>query len=277
MQSNLGLLRRLKGIVDFNAEIANRAFQLRVSEQQLQRPKVLRPPENQRSFCAAHRVGTVCRIVKPIDATQRCTIRAYCRVDRCDDVCNRLGNRKSATFSPRASIYASRLSRVCSVILNCTGRWVFCCMIVALDATWLPWRTFWTSNRVRSHARSLLSIARLNIASSRRFDAIWSRVQIAQISLSFNGGFCPVSLLLFHGTQWPTTTFSDFMTISFQVKGDRVCALSDGRYPPNTAFIGCCMNVPRRSKCADPNVLGLDDRNLGSCCSLPTRRNLSVE
>lgn len=39
-------------IVDLNAEIANRAFQLRMPEPQLHRQKVLRPPVDQWSFCA---------------------------------------------------------------------------------------------------------------------------------------------------------------------------------------------------------------------------------
>lgn len=60
--SNLGLLRHLKGIVDLDAKIANRAFQLRMPEQQLYRPKILRSAVDQRSFCAAHSVGTICGI-----------------------------------------------------------------------------------------------------------------------------------------------------------------------------------------------------------------------
>jgi hypothetical protein len=59
VRSNLGLLRHPEDIVDLNAEIANCAFQLRMSEQRLHRPKLFRPPVDQRSFCAAHRVGAV--------------------------------------------------------------------------------------------------------------------------------------------------------------------------------------------------------------------------
>jgi hypothetical protein len=44
---NFGLFRHLKSIVDLNAEIANRTFQLGMSEQQLYRPKVLRSPVDQ--------------------------------------------------------------------------------------------------------------------------------------------------------------------------------------------------------------------------------------
>jgi hypothetical protein len=58
-----------------------------------------------------------------------------------------------------------------------------------------------TCKRVKSYARSLLSIARLNVANSRALDNICSLVRIAQISRSFNGGFWPVSLPLFHGAR----------------------------------------------------------------------------
>lgn len=55
--------------------------------------------------------------------------------------------------------------------------------------------------RTQQHARSLLSIARLNIVNSRALDEICSLVRIAQISRSFNGGFWPVNFPLFHGTR----------------------------------------------------------------------------
>jgi len=42
MRSNLGLLRHLKGIVDLDSQVADRTFQLCVSEPQLHRSKVLR-------------------------------------------------------------------------------------------------------------------------------------------------------------------------------------------------------------------------------------------
>lgn len=71
---------------------------------------------------------------------------------------------------------------------------------------------------------SMVSVA-LNVAG----DLL---VRIAQISLNFGGGFCPVSLPLFHGTRRPTVTFSDSMTISFGVKGDSVCSYGGSRSDP---------------------------------------------
>lgn len=48
--SNFGLLRKLKGIIHLNAEVANCAFQLGVTEQQLHCSQVLRAPIDQRSL-----------------------------------------------------------------------------------------------------------------------------------------------------------------------------------------------------------------------------------
>lgn len=62
--SNLGLLCHLKSIVDLDAEIANCAFQLRMPEQQLYGPKILRPAVDQRGFCTAHSVGAIRGIVE---------------------------------------------------------------------------------------------------------------------------------------------------------------------------------------------------------------------
>jgi hypothetical protein len=78
---------------------------------------------------------------------------------------------------------------------------------------------------VRSQARSLLSIARLEIARSRVFAPSCRRIRIARITLSFRGGFCPVSLPLFHGTlgSWLLA----------------VRAGADGRYPTQSGQSGC--------------------------------------
>src|ERR1700738_1244451 len=102
---------------------------------------------------------------------------------------------------------------VCSVILNCTGRCVFCCMIVARLAMCSPLQTSRTRSFVKSHARSLLSMARLNMARPRTRDESCRRTRIAQISLSFSGGFWPVNLPLFHGTRDGHVSVNVLMTI----------------------------------------------------------------
>jgi len=74
--SDLGLLRHLEGVFDFNAEVAHCTFQLGMSEQQLHRSTVLRPPVDQRSLGASHGVGAVRSIVES---------------DRCDPPMNHPG------------------------------------------------------------------------------------------------------------------------------------------------------------------------------------------
>jgi hypothetical protein len=63
-------------------------------------------------------------------------------------------------------------------------------------ATILPWHTSRTRSFTRSQDLSLLSIARLNKASSRVRFWICKRTRIAQISFSFRGAFCPTSFHL---------------------------------------------------------------------------------
>jgi hypothetical protein len=56
-------------------------------------------------------------------------------------------------------------------------------------------------DRTTSQPRSLLSIAKLNMARSRARPSIWSFVRIDQTCLGRNGGFAPVTLPLFQGTE----------------------------------------------------------------------------
>ena len=100
---------------------------------------------------------------------------------------------------PASLIQAATASRVDSVISNCTGREVFCCMTMARAATRSPWQMSRTFSLTRSQARSLLSIPRSNSARSRARRNSWSLTRIAQISFSLNGAFWPTSLPLFHG------------------------------------------------------------------------------
>lgn len=148
-----------------------------------------------RNECVPYNAGS-----RPIPATHNSTMRAYCRVDRCGDRCNRLGKRKADELRLARRIHSEIDSRVEAVISNCTGRRVFCCMIIARDPTRPPFETSDTRSLSKSQARSLLSIARLNNARSRCRLSICRRIRIVHISRSFSGGFCPTSLPLFHGT-----------------------------------------------------------------------------
>ena len=58
-----------------------------------------------------------------------------------------------------------------------------------------------TRSATTSQPRSLLSIARLNIARSRVRPSICNRVRIAQTCFGRNGGFWPMSLPLFQGSR----------------------------------------------------------------------------
>lgn len=86
-----------------------------------------------------------------------------------------------------------------------------------------PWQISRARSLVRSHALNLLSMARLKIARSRVRAESCRRIRMAQISFSFNGGFCPVNLPLFHGTRPGALIAVVSMTFSFRMKGTLVC------------------------------------------------------
>jgi hypothetical protein len=81
--------------------------------------------------------------------------------------------------------------RVCSVIWNCTGRPVFFWITVARSRTMPPPTT---SSIVKPHeiaTPGLLSMARLNIARSRRRPSSCRRTRMVQTSFGFSGRFWP--------------------------------------------------------------------------------------
>jgi hypothetical protein len=51
--SDINLFRYCQGVIDLDAEIPDRAFDLGMSKQELHGPEISRPPINQGSFCAA--------------------------------------------------------------------------------------------------------------------------------------------------------------------------------------------------------------------------------
>src|ERR1700712_4988693 len=108
-------------------------------------------------------------------------------------------------------------------LLNCTGRCVLCCITTARDATCSPWHTSRTLRLTRSQPRSLLSIPRLNSASSRTRLSICSRTLSAQMSLTLKGAFWPTILPLFHGSRCTALTLGSMM-VSHQVEGAQQCA-----------------------------------------------------
>src|SRR5260370_28887706 len=97
--------------------------------------------------------------------------------------------------------YSSTAWRVCSLNSNLTGCLVFFCRTVARSAVYPPAATSSTLIATTSQPRSLLSIARLNIARSRLRSAIWSLVRIDQTCLGRSGGLAPISLPLFQAAR----------------------------------------------------------------------------
>jgi hypothetical protein len=132
---DFSLLSHFQCVVDLDAEVSNRALQFGVAKKQLHRPQVFGAPVDQRCIRARIVCVPYAASSRPIDTIQRCTARAYCRVDICGDPWIRLGKRKSEDASLAALIQDSTLSRVCSVISNWAGRCVFCWMTMALGAT----------------------------------------------------------------------------------------------------------------------------------------------
>ena len=54
--SDINLFRYCQGVIDLDAEIPDRAFDLGMPEQELDGPEVSRPPIDQGSFCASQRM-----------------------------------------------------------------------------------------------------------------------------------------------------------------------------------------------------------------------------
>jgi hypothetical protein len=159
-----------------------------------------------RNECVPYEAGS-----RPIPVTHDSTIRAYCRVDRCRESCIRLGNKYLVEPSSAASIQFSIEPLVREVISNRTGRRVFCCIIVALELTWPPLDTSDTRIFSKSQALSLLSIARLNSAISRRRFSLCRRIRIDQISCRLSGCFWPINLPLFQGARFLPCSFSRYI------------------------------------------------------------------
>lgn len=131
MPSNLRLLRHLKGIVDLDSEIANRAFQLRVSEQQLHRPKVLCPPVDQRSFCASLRAKRLASVYETLADPIRPPAKPFNDVYRC----RRCSLRKAPIGFPLAQ-FLTIPSRKRSFWFDATNAAIFSWVTPTIDSNW---------------------------------------------------------------------------------------------------------------------------------------------
>jgi hypothetical protein len=113
--------------------------------------------------------------------------------------CSRLGKRYREPVAGSPGNQASTELLDCSVISNWTGRPVFFWTIVARCRTLAPEQMSSTRSLTRSQARSLLSIARLNITRSRLDRAISRRTRMDQTCFGSRGFFWPMSNPLFQG------------------------------------------------------------------------------
>jgi hypothetical protein len=73
--------------------------------------------------------------------------------------------------------------------------------LTSAESNWLPYVTSRTRRPTRSPPRSLLSIARLNMARPRTACSFWRWMPIAQMSLGLSGAFCPTNFPLFHASR----------------------------------------------------------------------------
>jgi hypothetical protein len=127
-----------------------------------------------------HRVESVIRRAKfstlidrsnPMLPIHSATKRAYCLVVM-PPPGERPGKRKSPGFFG-AALDNHRLNcRVVSLSSNLTGRPVFLCRTVARSTAYPPGAMFSSFSATTSQPRSLLSMAKLNIAKSRRRPSI---------------------------------------------------------------------------------------------------------
>ena len=136
-----------------------------------------------------------------MDSTHDATSLAYCRVDKCGDSLNRLGNRYWPALSSSCAIHAATESRVSSEISKRMARCDASCAMVARDNMWRPLATSPTRSWTMSHALRLLSTARLNSANSRICRADFRRIRMERICLRLNGNFRPILLPLFQGAR----------------------------------------------------------------------------
>ena len=79
---DVNLLRYCEGIIYFDAEIPDRAFDLGMPQQELNSPKIAGPPVDQGSFCASQQVCPNNLGSRPTPRIHSDTRRAYWRVVR---------------------------------------------------------------------------------------------------------------------------------------------------------------------------------------------------
>src|SRR5271154_4190969 len=125
LSSQLDLLGNAERVIDLDAEIAHRAFELCVAEQQLNHSQIPCPLVDLGRLCTPHRVSDVGGAVQPGARDPGVDDPGICRVERCGCSRKRLGKRYCRLPAVRLESQSSIDARVCSVISNWTGRPIF--------------------------------------------------------------------------------------------------------------------------------------------------------
>lgn|GEM_PF-3270053 len=197
--SDVDVLRDFQGVIDLDAEIADRTLDLAMAKQELNGPQVAGSPIDEAGLGSAYRMCAeskrvladagdplreqACKLTRGEAATRPTTAgeEVFARLpgtgsDECVDRLPRL--LCDHEFDRPARPPLPHRSPVKSIAMGATSS---------------------TLRRTKSQARSLLSTARLKRARSRTRPASCSRVRIAQTCFGCRGGFGPMSLPLFQG------------------------------------------------------------------------------
>ena len=97
---DINLFGYCQRVIDLNAEIADRALDLGVPEQELHGSQVAGAPIDQRRLRAPQRMRTEQRRIEPMLPIHSDTRRAYLACGYARPLCRRLANRSSPTFLP---------------------------------------------------------------------------------------------------------------------------------------------------------------------------------
>ena len=170
----------LRASIDLDAEIANSAFKLRVTEKQLHRPQIPRLFVNLRNLSSQHRMHTVCQTVKRgaayPPANNPCVLpRRNVRL-ALEPAGKQISRTRVAHAQP---IVDGRSGLSGQPELDGPPSFPLCDSSAIGDAV-IQAQTSSACNRTRSQPRSLLSIARLNNARSRLRSGICMRTRIAK-------------------------------------------------------------------------------------------------
>ena len=128
---HLSLLRNLERFVNFDPEVSDGAFKLRVPEQQLHGSNISGPSVDQRSSRASQRMRAISRRVQTNTLNPGRNNPGILPSRKMWRLRHAIGKRNCSGFRCAAVIQAVTASLVCSVISNCAGHSVFLCMTIA--------------------------------------------------------------------------------------------------------------------------------------------------